>query len=209
MSIRIIRSLNDLRPFGFDPLTGEACGIGYRLLVDLEYRAYCIYCECHGLKIDNIVNTDKQPDPPAGFEEAWNSKGCCSVMIAPDEWIQLGVFALLKNGYERVDIYEKWPSIPALQRQQQRQEYLGKQIKELGLKHGDYDKLPYEVIAASPASNHYTETFLMACMRNEYDTEEHRMCRIACDHVRAFVRGNINAPGNGFRNEHQMTGRVS
>jgi hypothetical protein len=43
--VKTITCWNDLREFGIDPLTGEACGLGYRILFDLDERGVLVQRE--------------------------------------------------------------------------------------------------------------------------------------------------------------------
>lgn len=88
-----ITSLRDLEGYGFKPLTGEACNLSMRILTDMTDQACGIFCECYGLR-----TTDYR----AMFEENWNSGSIASVMLPPDAWKSLGVFALLGAGCQTV-----------------------------------------------------------------------------------------------------------
>ena len=85
---------DDLRPYGIFALTGEACGLSYRLLCDVTERGKQIIEKALG-----IANL--------GLPENWNRGdaadphiGC--VMAAPELLVPLGVFALLENGCREV-----------------------------------------------------------------------------------------------------------
>ena len=63
----------DLEQFGIDLLTGEACGLGTRILCDLHTPgAEMLVRECLGLPCD------------VKFAEPWNSKGISSFMMPYD-----------------------------------------------------------------------------------------------------------------------------
>ena len=88
-----ITSLRNLEKYGFKPLTGEACNLSMRILTDMTDQACRIFCECYGLRTI---------DYRAMFEENWNSGSIASVMLSPDAWQSLGVFALLGAGCHTV-----------------------------------------------------------------------------------------------------------
>ena len=88
--MKTIASWNDLQPFGIIPLTGEACGLMYRILFDVTERGKKILGKCFGI-----------PDMKLG--EAWN-RGTVeephvgSIMLTQEMLIPLAVFALLESG---------------------------------------------------------------------------------------------------------------
>ena len=57
--MKTIGSWNDLQPFGIEPLTGEACGLMYRILFDVTEAGGKIVGKCFGI-------------PGMKFSEAWN-----------------------------------------------------------------------------------------------------------------------------------------
>lgn len=85
---------NDLRSLGFDPLTGEACGLGYRILFDLTEGGRKILGKCFGI-------------PDMRLAEAWN-RGAAddpsvgSVLLSHDMLVPVGIFALLESGCTEV-----------------------------------------------------------------------------------------------------------
>jgi hypothetical protein len=88
--MRTINSWDDLRPLGIDALTGEACGLSYRLLCDVTERGKLTIQKALG------VNTLDLP-------ENWNSgteekPHVGSVMLAPEFLLPLAIFALLEDG---------------------------------------------------------------------------------------------------------------
>lgn len=77
---------NDLRPFGFNLLTGEACRVGARILTDVDEKARATIVDLLGLPYD------------AKLSENWNSGSIGSVMI-PYHWFpMIYVWALLNDG---------------------------------------------------------------------------------------------------------------
>jgi hypothetical protein len=95
--MKTISGWRDLEPFGIDALTGEACGLMYRLLCDVTEPGRRIIETCLGCRIT-----------PA---EPWNrgtdeSPHIGSVMLSLDFLLPLGVFALLENGCRTVWLME-------------------------------------------------------------------------------------------------------
>jgi hypothetical protein len=86
-----LSSWHDLWKYGFDYLTGEACGIGLRGLVDIYPRAYKILCRVFGVK-------EIQLSP------AWNSgeTKVGSIMLPKDLFGTICIFSLLDAGYTEV-----------------------------------------------------------------------------------------------------------
>jgi hypothetical protein len=92
--MRTINSWNELRPFGIDALTGEACGLSYRLLCDVTQRGKSTIEKALGVKALDL-------------RENWNRGGdeephVGSVMLAPELLVPLAIFALLENGCSEV-----------------------------------------------------------------------------------------------------------
>ena len=92
--MKTIRCWENLSPFGVIPLTGEACGLSYRILCD-------------------VTATGKQTIEKAlgvaelGLRESWNrgdpdDPHVGSLMLGPDLLPFLAVFALLENGCREV-----------------------------------------------------------------------------------------------------------
>lgn len=92
--MRSITCFRDLGPYGIDPLTGEACGLSYRILCDVTEAGRKIVAKAFGI-------------PNFTLAEAWN-RGTSdqphvgSIMLAPDLFVLLGVFALLESGCKEV-----------------------------------------------------------------------------------------------------------
>lgn len=92
--MKTIRCWNDLSPHGIIPLTGEACGLSYRLLCDVTARGKRTIEKALGvaqLGLHENWNHGSADDPHVG-----------SVMLAPDLLPPLGVFALLESGCREV-----------------------------------------------------------------------------------------------------------
>src|SRR4051812_12611687 len=81
----------DLEPYGIIPLTGEACGLMYRILCDVTEPGASVFRKCFGLARNSALG------------EAWN-RGSAeaphvgSVMLSQESLVPLGIFALLENG---------------------------------------------------------------------------------------------------------------
>ena len=85
---------DDLRRYGIVALTGEACGLSYRLLCDVTERGKQIIEKALGI-------------PSLGLPENWNrgdpeDPHVGAIMVAPELLVPLGVFALLENGCREV-----------------------------------------------------------------------------------------------------------
>ena len=81
---------NDLRAYGIDVLTGEACGLSLRLLCDCTDRGRKLLSKVFGI-------------PQMALAEPWNGGTAQdphvgSILLPPDLFSLLGVFALLENG---------------------------------------------------------------------------------------------------------------
>ncbi len=57
--MKTVSCWNDLQAFGIEPLTGEACGLMYRILFDVTDQGAKIVGRCFGI-------------PGMNFGEAWN-----------------------------------------------------------------------------------------------------------------------------------------
>ena len=85
---------DDLRPYGIDMLTGEACGLSYRLLCDVTEKGK------HTIQIAlGIANLD--------LHDSWNrgdsnDPHIGSLMVVPELLVPLSVFALLESGCREV-----------------------------------------------------------------------------------------------------------
>lgn len=92
--MKTIRCWDDLSQFGIVALTGEACGLSYRILCDVTARGKNILEKAFGLpelQLADNWNPGAADDPHVG-----------SIMLAPEVLNFLGVFALLDNGCTEV-----------------------------------------------------------------------------------------------------------
>lgn len=91
--MKAIRGFQDLTYFGVDPLTGEACGLMYRVLFDVTAQGQKIIEKCLGLRLipSEAWNHGAEDDPHVG-----------SVMLAPEMLVPVGIFALLESGCTEV-----------------------------------------------------------------------------------------------------------
>jgi hypothetical protein len=88
--MKSIRCWEDLSRFGIVPLTGEACGLSYRILCDVTATGKKIIekaLDVANLKLRENWNHGNPDDPHVGC-----------VMLAPELLPCLGVFALLEHG---------------------------------------------------------------------------------------------------------------
>ncbi|MGI6414799.1 MAG: hypothetical protein ACOX1P_03955 [Thermoguttaceae bacterium] len=92
--MKSIRCWDDLSAHGIIPLTGEACGLSYRLLCDVTARGKKTLEKALSvaqLRLHENWNHGTDDDPHVG-----------SVMLAPDLLPFVGVFALLEAGCREV-----------------------------------------------------------------------------------------------------------
>ena len=92
--MKTIHSWNDIEAYGIELLTGEACGLGYRLLCDVTERGRKTLEKCLGMT--NLVlpeswNRGKPEDPHVG-----------SVLLVREMLQPIAVFALLEAGCKEV-----------------------------------------------------------------------------------------------------------
>jgi hypothetical protein len=88
--VKTVSCWNDLHAFGIEPLTGEACGLMYRILFDVTDQGAKIIGRCFGI-------------PGMNFGEAWNrgakeAPNVGSIMLTQEMLVPLAVFALLESG---------------------------------------------------------------------------------------------------------------
>lgn len=88
--MKTIGSWLDLQPYGIVPLTGEACGLMYRILFDVTAKGKKVVERCFGI-------------PTMTFAEPWNrgteeDPHVGSIMLTQEMLVPLAVFALLENG---------------------------------------------------------------------------------------------------------------
>jgi hypothetical protein len=86
--MKIVGSWNDLADYGIKPLTGEACGLMYRILFDVTERGKQIIEKCFDAKIE--------------LTEPWNRDAIGSIMLPHEMLVPLGIFALLESGCREV-----------------------------------------------------------------------------------------------------------
>ena len=92
--MKSIRNWEDLTAYGILPLTGEACGLSYRILCDVTARGKKI--------IEKALDVAE-----LGLRENWNPGSSNdahvgAIMLAPELLPFLGVFALLESGCREV-----------------------------------------------------------------------------------------------------------
>jgi hypothetical protein len=92
--VKTITSIAGLGAYGIEPLTGEACGLSYRILCDITEASRKILAKAFGI-------------PGFSLAEPWN-RGTAdnphvgSIMLAPEQFTFLGIFALLESGCTEV-----------------------------------------------------------------------------------------------------------
>jgi hypothetical protein len=87
--MKTINCWDDLTQYGIFPLTGEACGLMYRILCDVTAQGKRILEKALGipdLKLPESWNCGSEHDPHVG-----------SIMLARDVLPFVGVFALLES----------------------------------------------------------------------------------------------------------------
>lgn len=84
--MKTLRNWHDLSEFGIHCLTGEACGIGMRLLCDLTHGGAKLVREFLGLPYD------------CPLMENWNSGAVASMMLSHGAFVDLAAFCLLSAG---------------------------------------------------------------------------------------------------------------
>jgi hypothetical protein len=92
--MRRVTCWNDLAPFGFVCLTGEACGLGYRILFDVTETGRKILGKCFGIpdmRLAEAWNRGDPADPDVG-----------SIMMSREMLVPIGIFALLESGCVQV-----------------------------------------------------------------------------------------------------------
>jgi hypothetical protein len=92
--MKSIRCWDDLSRFGIAPLTGEACGLMYRILCDVTAKGKRLVEKALGVaevRLHENWNHGTDSDPHVG-----------SIMLGPELLPFLGVFALLEDGCPEV-----------------------------------------------------------------------------------------------------------
>lgn len=97
--MRRISCWNDLASSGIIPLTGESCGLGYRILFDVTEQGRAVIGRWLGI-----------PDIKLG--EAWNRGSddeahVGSILLSPESLVPLSVFALFSTGCTEVWLIEQ------------------------------------------------------------------------------------------------------
>lgn len=92
--MKLVQCWNDLQAFGLDCLTGEACGLNYRILFDATEQGQKVLAKCFG--IPNLV-----------LAEPWNrgtdqNPHVGSIMLSREMLVPIGIFALLESGCSEV-----------------------------------------------------------------------------------------------------------
>ena len=92
--MKTISCFEDLSPHGVIPLTGEACGLSYRILCDVTAKGKEL--------LEKVLGVQE-----LGMSENWNRGSetephIGSVMLIPELLTALGVFALLEQGCKEV-----------------------------------------------------------------------------------------------------------
>lgn len=88
--MKTINCWNDLAAFGIIPLTGESCGLMYRILFDCTEQGRRIIGKCLGLPALVLAepwNSGSKDDPHVG-----------SIMLSHELLVPIAVFALLETG---------------------------------------------------------------------------------------------------------------
>ena len=88
--MKTISNWQDLEPYGIVFLTGESCGLMYRLLCDLTVPGKKIIEKCLGLK--DLGATDNWNGGHAGNPHV------ASILLPPEMLAPIAVFALLESG---------------------------------------------------------------------------------------------------------------
>jgi hypothetical protein len=148
-----INSLTDLSrkiDSGVRPLTGEACGLGIRVLCDFTAKGKQLLDEI--MNFSSNWNSGSETDPHVG-----------SVMLDPDWWPILAVFALLKEGNKEVFVATR-----------------------------DQEGHFQVRVAAAGAEDGYVEEWKSFMTERGWDIRTYKTSGTA-----------------GFRNRHEMTGRVT
>ena len=88
--MKTITCWDDLRPYGIVALTGESCGLSYRILCDVTATGKSVLEKMLGiteLVLSENWNRGTEEDPHVG-----------SIMLAPEMLTTVAVFALLEHG---------------------------------------------------------------------------------------------------------------
>jgi hypothetical protein len=88
--MQVINCWSDLRPYGIDVLTGEACGLGYRVLCDVTEKGRQVLRRLWSLpklELAERWNAGSEDEPHVG-----------SIMLSREMLAPIGIFALLESG---------------------------------------------------------------------------------------------------------------
>jgi hypothetical protein len=97
--MRRITCWNDLALWGIIPLTGESCGLGYRILFDVTGQGRAIIGRWLGIpdfKLAEPWNRSSEDDPHIG-----------SILLSPESLAPLSAFALFAAGCTEVWFIEQ------------------------------------------------------------------------------------------------------
>src|ERR1043166_1173788 len=83
--MKTLRRFDDLRPYGLNILTGEACGLGMRYLTDVT--------EAGKKLIEKVLDVNE-----LSLQSNWNSGSIGSIMLTQEFIHTCMIFALLQNG---------------------------------------------------------------------------------------------------------------
>jgi hypothetical protein len=91
--MKYVNNWGALEPYGLHLLTGEACGLMYRLLFDVTRQGQKVLEKCLGvtLMLAEPWNSGSPDDPHLG-----------SILLPQSMFLPLGVFALLETGCTEV-----------------------------------------------------------------------------------------------------------
>jgi hypothetical protein len=92
--MKMIACWQDLTPYGIEPLTGEACGLMYRILFDATETGRQVLAKALGipnLRLAEAWNPGSKEEPHVG-----------SIMLTTEMLAPLAVFALLESGCDEV-----------------------------------------------------------------------------------------------------------
>jgi hypothetical protein len=92
--MKTVAKWDDLTKFGIEPLTGESCGLGYRILCDLTDQGRLILEKCLG-----AASLVPHLQWNSGTKEAPHTG---SILLAPEMFPAITVFALLESGCKEV-----------------------------------------------------------------------------------------------------------
>jgi hypothetical protein len=82
--MKTLKRWEDLKPYGIDVLTGEACAYNYRLLCDITPAGVALFNAVFGLQLQ----------VKESLPEGWNNRKARSIMLPRAMFEPLAVFAL-------------------------------------------------------------------------------------------------------------------